>query len=187
MAVFRRAQVDTLIQRLSEQPEFLIAIFGPRQSGKTTAVRQALSSIEQEFRYVSMEPSFEAVKPSLSREGFRPSTAETGVAMSAASRPDERQLIEVWEHCRHQAMRSPRGFVLVLDEIQKIDRWSEVVKGLWDADRLVGCALHVVILGSAPLLMQAGLTESLAGRFEPIRFTHWSFAEMSEAFEPQLG
>ena len=186
MAEYRRAQVDTLIERLGEQPDVLIAIFGPRQTGKTTAVRQALASIEQEFRYVAMDPPFEAVKPPLSREGFRPSTAETGVAMSAASRPDERQIIEVWQHCRHQAMRSPRGFVLVLDEIQKIDRWSEVVKGLWDEDRWNGCPMHVVLLGSAPLLMQAGLTESLAGRFEPIRFTHWSYTEMSAAFDLSL-
>ena len=70
----------------------------------------------------------------------------------------------------------------MLDEIQKIDGWSETVKGLWDADRASGCPLHVVILGSSPLLMQRGLNETLAGRFEPIRFTHWSYAEMSEAF-----
>ena len=72
--------------------------------------------------------------------------------------------------------------VLVLDEIQKIDGWSDVVKGLWDADRAAGCPLQVVVVGSAPLLMQAGLNESLAGRFEPVRFTHWSYLEMSEAF-----
>ena len=50
--------------------------------------------------------------------------------------------------------------MLVFDEIQKIPRWSETVKGLWDADRARGCPLHVVILGSAPLLMQSGLHES---------------------------
>lgn len=72
--------------------------------------------------------------------------------------------------------------MLVLDEIQKISGWSDTVKGLWDADRASGCPLHVVILGSSPLLMQRGLNETLAGRFEPIRFTHWSYAEMSEAF-----
>ena len=42
--------------------------------------------------------------------------------------------------------------------------------------------MHVVILGSAPLLMQSGLSESLTGRFEPIRVPHWSFAEMAAAF-----
>ena len=71
---------------------------------------------------------------------------------------------------------------MVFDEIQKIPGWSNAVKGLWDADRARECPLHVVILGSAPLLIQSGLSESLAGRFEPIRVTHWSFPEMSQAF-----
>ena len=75
---------------------------------------------------------------------------------------------------------------MVLDEIQKIEGWSETVKGLWDADRLRDRPLRVVILGSAPLLMQSGLSESLAGRFETIRVTHWSFAEMSSAFDFDL-
>ena len=95
---------------------------------------------------------------------------------------DRGWLVELWERCRRRAWQSTDGFVLVLDEIQKVDGWSDVVKGLWDADRAEGCPLHVVVLGSAPLLMQAGLNESLAGRFEPIRFTHWSYLEMSEAF-----
>ena len=67
-----------------------------------------------------------------------------------------------WERARREADRSRKGSVLVLDEIQKIPQWSETVKGLWDADRAVDRRLHVVILGSAPLLMQSGLTESLA-------------------------
>ena len=186
MASYRRAQVDTLINRLSEQPDVLIAIFGPRQSGKTTAVRQALASIEQESWYVSIEPQVEAVKPSLSRESLQPSTEETGSVISVVPQADERQLIEAWEHCRQRAVRSPTGFVLVLDEIQRIDRWSSLVKRLWDEDRWNGCPLHVVLLGSAPILMQAGLTESMVGRFEPIRFTHWSFTEMAEAFDFSL-
>lgn len=40
----------------------------------------------------------------------------------------------------------------------------------------------MVILGSSPLLVQRGLTESLAGRFEIIPVVHWSFSEMREAF-----
>lgn len=186
MAEFRRAQVDTLIQRLAEQPKVLIAIFGPRQSGKTTAVRQALASIEQKSWYVSFEPHSEAVKPSLTRESHPDSAAEMGSVISVVPQAHERQLIDTWEHCRQQAVRSPAGFVLVLDEIQRIDRWSSLVKRLWDEDRWNGCPLHVVLLGSAPILMRDGLTESLFGRFEPIRFPHWSFAEMSEAFDFSL-
>jgi hypothetical protein len=72
--------------------------------------------------------------------------------------------------------------VLALDEVQKISGWSETVKRLWDEDSRTGRPLKVVLLGSAPLLMQQGLTESLAGRFENLRVPHWSYAEMQAAF-----
>src|SRR5690606_6898297 len=74
------------------------------------------------------------------------------------------------------------GAVLVLDEIQKIPAWSETVKRLWDEDTRRKRPLKVVLLGSAPLLIAHGLTESLAGRFETLRLPHWSWAEMREAF-----
>lgn len=74
------------------------------------------------------------------------------------------------------------GGVLVLDEVQKVTGWSETVKRLWDEDTRARRDLKVVLLGSAPLLVQRGLTESLAGRFEVIHVGHWSFAEMREAF-----
>ena len=175
MAEFGRAQVDTLIQRLSEPPERLIAVFGPRQSGKTRAVRQALSSIQQEYRYEAADGLEVQGDPKWA-------TSEMYDENALPNQPNTHWLEMVWRQSRHRAWTSPRGFVLVLDEIQKIDRWSEVVKGLWDADRMNGCPMHVVILGSAPLLMQDGLTESLAGRFELVHFTHWSYREMSEAF-----
>ena len=172
---YRRPQVSTIVQRLSERPERLIAIFGPRQTGKTTATHQALAITERGRRY-------EAVDDPGTRAAPRPSESGTGYSTRISDRRDRGWLEDVWESSRYQAWNSPRGFVLVLDEIQKIDGWSETVKGLWDADRASGCPLHVVILGSSPLLMQRGLNETLAGRFEPIRFTHWSYAEMSEAF-----
>jgi len=74
------------------------------------------------------------------------------------------------------------GGVLVLDEIQKIPGWSETVKRLWDEDTRGRRKLRVVLLGSAPLLVARGLTESLAGRFELLHLPHWSFAEMQTAF-----
>ncbi len=77
-------------------------------------------------------------------------------------------------------------FVLAIDEIQKVPRWSEVVRGLWDADRATGLDMHVVLLGSSPWLMQQGLTESLAGRYELIRMSHWSYPEMQEALDYSL-
>ncbi|MCQ3810995.1 MAG: DUF4143 domain-containing protein [Acidimicrobiia bacterium] len=175
MPEFRRSQVDTIVSRLSEPPQRLIAIFGPRQTGKTTATRQALALTEQGNRYEAIDAAEPSAEP-------WPASSEAEYANFGPVRRDARWLVEIWEHSRHQAWTSQQGFVLVLDEIQKIEQWSEIVKGLWDADRASGCPLQVAILGSAPLLMQAGLRESLAGRFEPIHVTHWSYPEMADAF-----
>lgn len=157
----------------------MVAIFGPRQTGKTTAVRQALRQTAQPSRYVAVD---EPDAPTLDL----PSGGSSHDTVLAAGVRDEQWLVRHWLDARREAERSPRGFVLVFDEIQKIPRWSDTVKGLWDADRAAACPLHVVILGSSPLLMQSGLHESLAGRFEPIQFTHWSFPEMAEAFSLDL-
>jgi len=82
--------------------------------------------------------------------------------------------------------RGKKAALLVLDEIQKVPNWSEVVKRLWDEDTAARRQIKLVLLGSAPLLIQKGLTESLAGRFEIIHATHWSYAEMREAFKWDL-
>ena len=174
MASFQRDQVATLTRRLAEPPDFIIALFGPRQTGKTTIVRQALRLIEQRSLYLAVD------EPDPSGLGI-PSVA-AGTTFRRPQVRDTEWLVLNWERARREADRSPDGFVLVLDEIQKIPQWSETVKGLWDADRAAGRAMHVIILGSSPLRMQSGLTESLAGRFEPIQVAHWSFPEMAHAF-----
>jgi hypothetical protein len=74
-------------------------------------------------------------------------------------------------------------FVLIIDEVQKIEDWSEAVKKEWDADTQNGIPLKIILLGSSRLLQQQGLTESLAGRFELIPMLHWTYAEMQEAFD----
>ncbi|WP_420640155.1 ATP-binding protein [Candidatus Poriferisocius sp.] len=173
MTRFERPQVATIVERLNEPPQRIIAIFGPRQTGKTTAVLQALERIQRPWRY-------EAMDQPPKQPGLDPSAEATSVR--TGSLPDRQELVRIWEDSRHRAFSSPEGFVLVLDEIQKIDDWANTVKGLWDQDRAIDCPLHVVILGSAPLLLQQGINETLAGRFEPIRHTHWSYSEMSEAF-----
>ena len=178
MVSFQRDHVATLVRRLAEQPHFIIALFGPRQTGKTTIVRQALQRIDRPSRYLAVdEPDSESLEiPPIS----------AGASLRRPQIRDAEWLVLNWERARRDADRSPGGSVLVLDEIQKMSQWSETVKGLWDADRAAERRLHVVILGSAPLLMQSGLTESLAGRFEPIRITHWSFPEMAAAFDFDL-
>ncbi len=176
MTAFHRSGVDTLTERLREPPSRLIAVFGPRQTGKTTMVQEALSRIDRPGRYLAVDAR-EAPPPRIAPG--EPSPAIVAVEQG----PDAAWLTRHWEDARRRAEQSPRGSVLVFDEIQKVPNWSEIVKGLWDADRARGCPLHVVILGSAPLQMQSGLSESLAGRFESIHVTHWSFPEMASAFD----
>ena len=174
MTSFQRVHVKILMDRLDEAPHQLIALFGPRQTGKTTIVRQALRQIHIESRYLSVdEPDGYEIRV--------PSDAAT-LTYPLEQVRDTAWLVHNWEMARQEAERFGRGFVLAIDEIQKIPRWSDTVKGLWDADRVRNCPLHVIIIGSAPMLMQSGLSESLAGRFESIRVTHWSFAEMMQAF-----
>lgn len=180
MNSYERIQVKTLVDRLSEPVSRIIALFGPRQTGKTTIVQQALGRIDCASRYLAVYDS---------ESNFPPDpygTPEEETYTIPGISPDPELLIRHWEDARNESERSGRGYVLVVDEIQKIPRWSEVVKGLWDADRIENRPLHVVILGSAPLLMQSGLSESLAGRFEPVFVTHWSFDEMATAFDFDL-
>ena len=192
---YQRIQAQTLTSRLQEPVRRIIIVTGPRQVGKTTLVRQTLESLcpQEYYHYHEIgEPTLPALYPSLHDAG---ATINTGVVEH-----DVPWLVEQWERARSAADKltlpsdpfdrietTPRrNFILVLDEIQKIPNWSEVVKGLWDADRALERPMHVILLGSAPLLVQQGLTESLAGRFELLRMTHWSFEEMSRAFDIDL-
>ena len=178
MQGFRRPQVETLVERIEEAPQRLIAVIGPRQTGKTTAALQALATARLEGVHLAAD------EPDTVPVSGRPGSGATRLEPSPGR--DARWLERVWLESRTRAWRSDEGFVLVLDEVHKIDRWSDAVKGLWDSDRVSGCPLRVVLIGSAPLLMKAGMDESLAGRFETIRFEHWSYAEMAEAFEFSL-
>ena len=176
VGMFQRSLVATIVGRLAERPNRIVAVFGPRQTGKTTIVRQALQQIEKDSLYLSVDELQQPGLPSPSG----PESAETAPRLPQVR--DVEWLVRNWEEARHRADQPGQGFVLVLDEIQKIRGWSSVVKGLWDADRARGRPLHVVLLWSAPLLAQSGLSETLAGRFEIVRVDHWSFPEMSSAF-----
>jgi len=153
---FARAQAVTLAARLAEPRRFLQVVAGARQVGKTTVVEQVLGRLDVPSLFVSAD---------------EPTVGDT--AWLAAQ----------WDRARIVAADAgTAGAVLALDEAQKIPRWSETVKRLWDEDTRARRRLKVVLLGSAPLLMQQGLTESLAGRFEVTHLPHWSYTEMREAF-----
>ena len=182
MAAYKRSQISTLFSRLSEKPQRLMIVTGPRQTGKTTLVRQVLEQFGRPSHYVSAaepDPVILSSIPNLG--GFSTEFAnEPGVSLDGSR--DARWLVRNWEQARMVSGRCDRGFVLAVDEIQKIPNWSETIKGLWDADRRHDRPLHVILLGPSPLLMLQGMSESLAGRYETVRLMHWSFAEMSVAF-----
>ena len=172
--MFARPLVSELVKRMREVPRSIIYVSGPRQTGKTTATRQALAKVDIPYRYCSADAGDQVAFLGM------PPSRDTEIASSSIR--DGSWIVQNWHRSRVDARRSERGFVLVLDEIQNIPDWSSTVKGLWDADRFKDLPLRVVILGSAHMRLQSSLRESLAGRFEPLRFTHWSLAEMSEAF-----
>lgn len=190
MTAFHRAHVQRLVKLLTESGRRrVIAITGPRQTGKTTIARQALRALESSgiaWRYVAVDAPPEAgpeAQPgdTHSWPEFREPSHADGRAF--VRRRDSRWLVGIWEQARYAAERSPSGAVLVLDEIQDIPDWSRTVKGLWDQDQATGSPLRVVVMGSAPLQLLVGLGERLVGRFLPFPVSHWSLPEMVRAFD----
>jgi len=154
--MFKRFYFQEVTKRLSEPKKFIQVIIGPRQVGKTTLIRQVLDETDIPSIYITAD----------------------GVPAS-----DSFWLAQQWQNARLQlASVGTAELILVIDEIQKISNWSEVIKTQWDADKLAGVNIKCVLLGSSRLLIQKGLTESLAGRFESIYMGHWSYSEMQNAF-----
>ena len=153
---YTRPQAAELLQRLQEPRRFLQVIAGARQVGKTTMVIQVAEKSGIPYRFASAD------QPTLRGPDW---------------------IEEQWDAARLLARGAERtGAVLIIDEAQKAPQWAEAVKRLWDEDTRDRLRLQVVVLGSAPLLLGRGLTESLAGRFEVLQMPHWSFPEMQTAF-----
>lgn len=155
-----RKQFGTLKERILEPRKFIQVLAGPRQVGKSTLVNQVLAQMSI------------------------PHVIEVADVVDPK---DSDWIHRVWEAARTTMMlRGIEEFLLVIDEVQKIENWSEVVKKEWDADTRNRVNLKVVLLGSSRLLLKKGLTESLAGRYELIRMPHWSLREMQSAFDVTL-
>lgn len=150
----KRSIYNLILERMLEPRRFIQVLLGPRQVGKTTLALQVTESLDKPFHFVSAD---------------------------MVTLQDLAWLQQQWEVARQKIVKG-KGCVLIIDEVQKIPNWSDAIKLLWDADTRNGVNLSVIILGSSPWLMQKGLTESLAGRFEVIPVTHWSFGEMHKSF-----
>ena len=154
--MYKRAQYQKIIKRLKEPRHFLQVVLGPRQVGKTTVVKQVLKDLGLPFQLYSADNV--------------PAT-QTG------------WISDCWNTARIQMrVENKPEFILVIDEVQKIKNWSEVVKKEWDADTFNDINIKVVLLGSSRVLLEKGLSDSMMGRFEEIRMTHWSYPEMRDAF-----
>lgn len=154
--MFRKKEFDILKERLSESRNRIQVISGPRQVGKSTMVKQVLKEIDLPYLFVTGDN----VAPD-----------------------DTKWIAETWQTARARKMIGKHSqYLLVIDEVHKIDNWSEAVKKEWDQDTFNDLNIKVVLLGSSRLLLKDGLTESLAGRYEIIRMTHWTFPEMHKAF-----
>ncbi len=154
--MYERIYLKQVKSRIEEPRKFIQIILGPRQVGKTTMVNQLLSQLSISYVYESAD---------------------------AIAATNSTWLMQAWETARLKMKASGAlEYLLVIDEIQKIDNWSEIVKQQWDKDTRENVNIKVILLGSSRLLIQKGLTESLAGRFETFYLGHWSFNEMEAAF-----
>ena len=154
--MYRRAEYQVIKSRLKEHRNFIQVVVGARQIGKSTVVKQVLKDLETPFQLFS---------------------ADNVPASNSA------WISNCWAAVRSlKTSNQWDSIVLVIDEIQKISNWSEVVKKEWDYDTFNDINIKVLLLGSSRVMLEKGLSESLAGRFEEIRMSHWSYPEMRDCF-----
>lgn len=154
--MYQRKYYQIIKERINEERSAIQVIAGPRQVGKTTVVGQVLDDIEIPF----LSETADSVNPN-----------------------NPEWISSIWANARSiMQVRRYNEFLIVIDEIQKLNNWSEFVKKEWDSDTRDKINIKVILLGSSRLLIKKGLTESLAGRYELIRMGHWSFDEMRDAF-----
>ncbi len=146
------------IQKHWKDPKNLIQVLlGPRQVGKTTLVTEYAGQLNKNsFLYASAD---------------------------LPSPPTPDFIITHWDKARNLKTENP---TLILDEIQKIPRWSETIKMLWDEDQRSKKIMNIWLLGSSAILIEKGLSESLTGRFELNFLPHWIFAECEKTFDATL-
>jgi uncharacterized protein len=155
MNTFERSLVPLLVGELEKKQSVFQVLIGPRQVGKTTIARQVMDKLPFPFIYASADNPL----------------------------PPGPEWIETqWRRAEVEADRSGGAVLLVLDEVQKVRGWSEVLKSRWDATIQTARDIRLLVLGSSALLIQAGLSESLAGRFFLHRCSHWTFQECVDAF-----
>ena len=106
--MYKRTEYQIIKNRVEEPRKFIQVVMGARQIGKSTVVKQVLKDISIPYQLFS---------------------ADNVPATNSA------WITNCWEAVR--SLKENNGWeevVLVIDEIQKISNWSEVVKKEWDDD-----------------------------------------------------
>lgn len=152
---FERSLVRTVTKALLKRLPVFQVITGPRQVGKTTISQQVIQALP----FPSVYASADSPLP-----------------------PGPEWIDSQWRLAVMEAKKSRKPVVLVLDEVQKATGWSGALKQHWDHARINDQDIRLLVLGSSALLIQEGLSESLAGRFFLNRCMHWSYQECSAAF-----
>jgi predicted AAA+ superfamily ATPase len=154
--MFERQHLAILKSRMAEPRRRIQIVMGPRQVGKSTMVGQFVDQAEVPCDFF---------------------------AADGVSRFDISWIANRWQESRLKMdIHGETERILIIDEIQKVDNWSEQVKKEWDEDTRAGRNLKVILLGSSRVLLQKGLEESLEGRFETLKMGFWEWPEMRDAF-----
>ena len=154
--MYERHHLAILKSRMAEPRRRIQIVMGPRQVGKSTLVSQYTDICSVPFDFF---------------------------AADGVSRSDKAWIPNHWQEARMKMnLHNEAEHILIIDEVQKIDGWSEQVKKEWDADTRAHRNLKVILMGTSRVLLQKGLEESLAGRFESIKMGYWEWNEMHDAF-----
>lgn len=152
----QRVYFETIIDRLNEGRKMIQIIEGPRQVGKSTLIKQVLQAYKGAYVHFAADNV--------------PATQNAWISTC-------------WDTARSRmALENLPELLLVIDEVQKLNQWAEVVKKEWDADTYHDINIKVLLLGSSRIRLEKGQSESLKGRFEVIKMPNWSYPEMKEAF-----
>ena len=123
--MYKRAEYQLITERMKEPRKFIQVVMGARQIGKSTVVKQVLKDLDMPYQFFSADNV--------------PATNSAWIS-------------DCWAAVR--SLKESRGWesvILVIDEIQKIANWSEVVKKEWDDDTFHDRNIKVLLLGSSRL------------------------------------
>ncbi len=151
--LIERARFSTLKKELKK--DVISALIGLRRTGKTTLMRQLIDNI---LTKTSPENVFYFSFDAMQREEM--------IVKKVIQLYYQNILKEIPEELEHKIF-------IFLDEVQKIDDWSEQVKSIWDRDY----PIKFYISGSSSMNITKGAGESLVGRIKIHRIYPFSFNE----------